>query len=62
MLPHEPWPRFQVASAFTAGRLAFREGQVYRCEVTVTKSAPPDCAGTANPTCCCGKEMTKVSD
>jgi hypothetical protein len=49
--------------------MAFREGQVYRCvdptcgcAVTVTKSAPPDCPGTANPTCCCGKEMTKVSD
>lgn len=50
--------------------MAFREGQVYRCpdpdpgcgcEVTVTRSAPPDCPGTANPTCCCGKEMTEVA-
>ncbi len=49
--------------------MAFREGQIYRCpdpacgcEVTVTKGAPPDCPGTANPTCCCGKEMRTVSD
>jgi len=51
--------------------MAFREGQIYRCPdpacgcevtVTVTKGAPPDCPGTAKPTCCCGKKMTKVSD
>ena len=27
------------------------------CEITVTKSAPPDCEGQQNPTCCCGKTM-----
>jgi hypothetical protein len=29
--------------------------------VTVTKPAPPECPGTANPTCCCGQTMTKVN-
>lgn len=44
------------------------EGEVYRCpdescgcEVTVTKGAPAGCAGQQNPTCCCGKTMTKTS-
>lgn len=48
--------------------MAFREGQVYRCpdtgcgcEVIVSKSAPKDCPGTANPTCCCGREMAQVA-
>lgn len=48
--------------------MAFREGEVFRCpdaacacEVTVTKGAPPTCSGTHNPTCCCGKEMTKIA-
>lgn len=48
--------------------MAFREGEVYRCpdatcgcEVTVTKGAPPTCSGTHDPTCCCGKEMTRVA-
>jgi hypothetical protein len=47
--------------------MAFKQGEVYRCpdescgcEVTVTKAAPADCAGTQNPTCCCGKTMEKV--
>ncbi len=47
--------------------MPFREGEVYRCslpecgcEVTVTKSAPPDCQGQENPTCCCGQSMIKV--
>jgi len=31
------------------------------CEVTVTKGAPADRAGQQNPTCCCGRTMTKVS-
>ncbi|WP_309117705.1 hypothetical protein [Saccharothrix sp.] len=48
--------------------MLLREGEVYRCpdnscgcEVTVTKGAPVGCAGRQNPTCCCGKTMTKVS-
>ncbi|MGH3611001.1 MAG: hypothetical protein ACRDRD_23370 [Pseudonocardiaceae bacterium] len=48
--------------------MAFREGEVYKCpdeecgcEVTVTKGARPDCPGTQNPTCCCGKTMEKKS-
>lgn len=49
--------------------MAFREGQVYRCpepscgcEVTVTKGAPPDCAGDQSPTCCRGHVMELVTD
>ncbi|SES00995.1 hypothetical protein SAMN05216188_11989 [Lentzea xinjiangensis] len=48
--------------------MPLREGEVYRCpdeacgcEVTVTKGAPADCAGQQNPTCCCGRTMTKIS-
>jgi hypothetical protein len=47
--------------------MPFREGDVYRCplpecgcEVTVTKSAPQDCQGQQDPTCCCGQTMVKV--
>lgn len=43
--------------------MPFKKGEVYQCpdsgcgcEVTVTKSAPPSCGGTQNPTCCCGKQ------
>ncbi len=46
--------------------MPFTKGEVYQCpdescgcEVTVTKSAPADCEGSQNPTCCYGKEMTK---
>jgi hypothetical protein len=49
--------------------MPLKQGEVYRCtdescgcELTVTKSAPATCAGTADPTCCCGKTMEKVSD
>ncbi|MET8681946.1 hypothetical protein ABZW18_31295 [Streptomyces sp. NPDC004647] len=48
--------------------MPFVEGEVYRCpdpacgcEVTVTKGAPRTCQGQENPTCCCGKTMTKVA-
>ncbi|WP_421774943.1 hypothetical protein [Gracilimonas sp.] len=48
--------------------MPFKEGEVYQCpdegcgcEVTVTKGAPPNCGGTQNPTCCCGKAMEKKS-
>ncbi|MEV8311749.1 hypothetical protein AB0P36_31580 [Streptomyces flavidovirens] len=47
--------------------MAFTEGEVYRCpdpacgcELTVTKGAPLTCQGEQNPTCCCGRTMTKV--
>ena len=47
--------------------MAFKQGEMYRCpddscgcELTVTKGAAADCQGTSNPTCCCGKTMTKV--
>ncbi len=46
--------------------MPLRHGEVYMCpdpkcgcELTVTKPAPPDCPGTQNPTCCCGKTMQK---
>ena len=46
--------------------MPFKKGEVYKCpdkncgcEVTVTKSAPSDCKGNQNPTCCCGKTMIK---
>ena len=49
-------------------KMAFKKGDFYRCpdescacEVTVTKGAPPDCAGDQSPTCCCGHTMEKVS-
>lgn len=48
--------------------MPFKQGEVYRCpdvscrcELTVTKGAPPDCGGQQDPTCCCGKTMVKVS-
>ncbi len=48
--------------------MAFQQGEVYRCtiescgcEVTVTRGAAADCRGTANPTCCCGETMEKLS-
>jgi hypothetical protein len=48
--------------------MAFKLGEVYCCpdescgaELTVTKAAPPDCQGTLNPTCCCGKTMEKIA-
>jgi hypothetical protein len=48
--------------------MPFVTGEMYRCpdpacgcELTVTQSAPPDCAGQHNPTCCCGKTMQKVT-
>jgi len=47
--------------------MPLKKGEVYRCpddscacEVTVTKSAPKNCSGDQNPTCCCGKTMEKV--
>ena len=49
--------------------MSFREGEVYRCpdpgcacELTVTRGAPPDCAGNRNPTCCCGQTMNKMTE
>lgn len=46
--------------------MPLKKGEVYTCadencgcEVTVTKSAPADCNGDQNPTCCCGKLMVK---
>ncbi len=46
--------------------MPFKQGEVYQCpdpkcgcELTVTKAAPATCAGTQNPTCCCGKEMKR---
>jgi hypothetical protein len=49
--------------------MAFQTGEVYRCpdvgcgcELTVTRGAPPTCAGTEDPTCCCGLTMVKVSE
>jgi len=48
--------------------MAFKQGEVYRCpdescgcEVTVTKAAAAECGGDANPTCCSGHTMEKVS-
>jgi hypothetical protein len=47
--------------------MALKEGEVYKCadaecgcEITVTKSAKPDCKGNQQPRCCCGMEMQKV--
>lgn len=49
--------------------MAFKQGEVYRCpdeacgcELTITKGAPASCAGTNDPTCCCGHTMVKVTD
>ena len=47
--------------------MALQQGEQYRCpetgcgcEVTVTKGAARDDAGTQNPTCCCGHSMEKA--
>ena len=47
--------------------MAFKLGEAYSCpdpscgcELTVTKGAPPDCEGTSDPTCCCGRTMVKI--
>lgn len=46
--------------------MALKQGDIYRCpdvgcgcEITVTRSAHPNCQGNQNPRCCCGKEMVK---
>ncbi len=48
--------------------MAFKQGEIYRCpdddcgcEVQVTKGAAPGKGGDEMPTCCCGKQMVKVS-
>ena len=49
--------------------MSFQLGEVFRCpdescgcELTVTKAAPPECAGDQDPTCCCGCTMVRVED
>ena len=47
--------------------MPLNKGERYRCpepscgcEIEVTKGAPESCHGTAQPRCCCGRDMEKT--
>lgn len=47
--------------------MPLKKGERYRCpepscgcEIEVTKGAPESCGGTAQPRCCCGRDMEKI--